>query len=185
MCNVNMIVATDMYGGFGKDGKIPWNFPTDFKFFKDKTKGYPCLMGKNTYLDLIQIVSKVQTSKQKTSGKDLLPIDKDPLPDRTITVLTSDSTIPLYGSTNIVSSVDEFLYDNSGQTVFICGGANVYRSAFSYADVIYLTAIGGDYECDRFFPVELLHRNFEGHPIKKVREKGVDLHFMKYVRKQK
>jgi dihydrofolate reductase len=56
MNNVNIIVAVDDAGGFGKDGKIPWHFPEDFKRFKEITKDSVCVMGRNTYEDMLEMV---------------------------------------------------------------------------------------------------------------------------------
>ena len=32
----------------GKDGKIPWHIPEDFKFFKEITLGHRVIMGRKT-----------------------------------------------------------------------------------------------------------------------------------------
>lgn len=44
-----IIVAVDDQGGFSKDEKIPWDFPQDLKWFKDRTEGHICVMGRKTY----------------------------------------------------------------------------------------------------------------------------------------
>ena len=36
--DLKLIIAVDRCGGFSKDGKIPWNFKDDLKYFKEKTK---------------------------------------------------------------------------------------------------------------------------------------------------
>ena len=33
----------------GKDGKIPWYIPEDFRHFKETTLGSPIIMGRKTY----------------------------------------------------------------------------------------------------------------------------------------
>ena len=36
----------------GKDGKIPWHIPEDFKFFKEITLGHRVIMGRKTFESL-------------------------------------------------------------------------------------------------------------------------------------
>ena len=46
---INIIVARSRNGVIGKDGKLPWYLPEDLKFFKEKTIGFPVIMGRKTW----------------------------------------------------------------------------------------------------------------------------------------
>ena len=35
--NYNVIMATDKYGGYAKNGTIPWNIPNELKYFNSIT----------------------------------------------------------------------------------------------------------------------------------------------------
>jgi dihydrofolate reductase len=43
------IVAVAKNLAIGKDGKLPWHYPADLKFFKDTTTGNAVVMGANTF----------------------------------------------------------------------------------------------------------------------------------------
>lgn len=46
------IVAMDAAGAIGKGGGLPWHYPADMRFFKERTTGHACLMGRQTWLSL-------------------------------------------------------------------------------------------------------------------------------------
>lgn len=105
------IVAISKNYAIGKDGKLPWHYSADLKFFKEKTTGKTVVMGSNTW---------------KSVGK--------PLPNRLNIVLTrSDIELPL--EVMKLPSVEDVveLSKRSENDVFIIGGARVFES---FADVI-------------------------------------------------
>jgi dihydrofolate reductase len=44
-----MILAVTKSYGLGKDNKLPWNVPSDFKHFKETTWGRTLVVGKKTF----------------------------------------------------------------------------------------------------------------------------------------
>lgn len=50
--SINIIVAMDKNGVIGKDGKLPWNVPSDLQFFKTATLGRTVVMGANTHASI-------------------------------------------------------------------------------------------------------------------------------------
>jgi dihydrofolate reductase len=46
------IVAVARDGAIGRDGRLPWRYPSDLKFFKEQTTGHACLMGRRTWQGL-------------------------------------------------------------------------------------------------------------------------------------
>ena len=64
------IVALDRNLAIGKNGKLPWHYSADMKFFKETTIGNVVVMGRRTWLTL-----------------------KGPLPDRQNIVLSRDRNL--------------------------------------------------------------------------------------------
>ena len=162
---MKIIVAVDNQGGFGKEGKIPWHFKCDFAHFKNVTSGHVCVMGKNTYTDMVAMISR---------GKGR--VGKDILPDRKCYVISST----LKESKGVTVVAD--LKDIPEKDIFICGGERLYNQAIKDADTVYMTVIDKHYECDRFFPVELLEKDFKIIEGKKEIEKDTELMFVTYTR---
>ena len=103
----------------GHAGKIPWHISNDLKRFKRLTLGHPVIMGRKTY---------------ESIGK--------PLPGRRNIILTRQPGADHF------SSLDSALKTCGDETVFIIGGAEVYRAALPVADKLLLTHVkhpgGGD-----------------------------------------
>lgn len=127
-----MIVAHDDNFGISKNGKIPWRVPEDFKYFKNYTMDSICVMGRNTYLDILTCV--------KPGNK--------PLPGRQIIVLTSKNLDDVQTITKLKELTREDLKLN--KHIIICGGKRLYEEAVDVLpiDEISCTEINGEYECD-------------------------------------
>lgn len=130
-----IIVAIAKNYAIGKDNKIPWHISEDFKRFKRLTKGHPVVMGKNTYISL--------------------PIK--PLPERTnIVVCFKDDSWKAEGITIKHSLKEAIEYAHTlDNTVYIIGGASIYRQAIEQelANKLEITQLDKEYEGDTFFPV--------------------------------
>ena len=122
------ILNCDKEFGIGKRNGLLFSLPKDMKFFRETTKGHVVAMGENTLLSF--------------------PESK-PLKNRINIVLSQDPTHNYEGVIN-VHSFENFLkkmkeYEIS-DTVFVIGGASIYRQTLPYVDEVYLTkvnAIGG------------------------------------------
>lgn len=143
MKNFSVIAATDAKWGIGKDGLIPWRFPEDFKWFKSMTMGSTCFMGRNTYLELAQIMK----------GK------KELLPGRKCVVITTSMT-SVIADFRVTICNDILRYEESTDSVenFFIGGTSIFEFGLSVSDYVYLTAIPGDYDCNVKFP----HKHLTG-----------------------
>ena len=147
---IQIIVGVDCEGGFGKDGNIPWHFSEDLKRFKKITDGATCIMGRNTYEDMLEMV------KKRKKDKDI----KELLPNRQCLVVTSDVNIVLEGATR-VSSLSDGIKKANKEKIFVVGGEKMYVEALSSTHRVHMTVVKGEaYDCDRFFPVEYLHKHF-------------------------
>ncbi|KAG7579338.1 Dihydrofolate reductase-like domain superfamily [Arabidopsis thaliana x Arabidopsis arenosa] len=145
-----VVVAATQEMGIGKDGKLPWNLPTDLKFFKDITlttsdssKKNAVVMGRKTW--------------------EAIPIKHRPLSGRLNVVLTRSGGFDIANTENVVtcSSVDSALdllaappYCLSIERVFVIGGGDILREALNRpsCDAIHLTEIDTSIECDTFIP---------------------------------
>jgi dihydrofolate reductase len=118
---VTLVLAAAENGVIGKDGGIPWRIADDMKRFKALTLGKKVVMGRKTW--------------------DSLP--RKPLPGRDNVVVTRDPAWRADGAT-AVHGLEAAL----GGEVMVIGGAEIYRAALPFADVIELTevhrALAGD-----------------------------------------
>ncbi len=130
------IVAVDRNGAIGKDGKLPWHYSADMKFFKETTTGNACVMGYNTWLTL-----------------------KRPLPDRLNIVLSRKAEIPQQDSVVLVRDVESVLSmakDLEGE-LFVIGGEQVYRSFLPHIEKWLVTEVPLIVEgADTFIPENYL-----------------------------
>ncbi|HEY0730500.1 MAG TPA: dihydrofolate reductase [Pyrinomonadaceae bacterium] len=101
------IAAVDRQGAIGKDGKLPWHYSADMKFFRETTTGHAVVMGRKTWLTL---------------GK--------PLKNRLNIVLSRDPSIEPQESLLVLSDVDSVLSLNESLTtdLFVIGGAQIYEA---------------------------------------------------------
>jgi dihydrofolate reductase len=145
---VCIIVALDAAGGYSKDGKIPWHYSADFKWFRKVTGNNPCVMGRTTYDDIC--------TRLGDKAKDSV------LPGRQCYVVTSrpiEST-----NAKAVPKLDVLLndiYSSESESLFVLGGVGLFEEALDYADEVYVTIINKTFDCDKFFPVKRLLDGFQ------------------------
>lgn len=146
-----IIVATDLSGGFAKDGKIPWYFKDDFRHFKEITSGHICVMGRLTYEDIMSRRGSIDTSMP------VAPV----LVNRESYVITS-SKDPVYGATTIKTlfDLDKLLDYDEPRDIFIIGGERLFIQALSATNDVHMTIINNRYDCDKRFPVEYVADKF-------------------------
>ena len=171
MTQIVVIVAIAQNNAIGKDNKIPWHIKEDFEHFKEKTLGYPCMMGDKTF--------------------ESLPDNVKPLPGRENIVLTLDKEFKPEGTTvfNDFDEAIQYIKDKKFEKAFVIGGATIYRLGMEVADVLELTKIHKEYEADTFYP----EINFDEWELKNKKDKeGKDLNsneivkfsFLTYERKK-
>lgn len=158
---INIIAAVDENFGFGKDGKIPWHHPEDFKYFKDVTKGHTVIMGRATFDDL-QVYAN---GKAVLPGRECIVVSSTDLELGTWPNMMDISAVREWKYNNVhrVSTISDALniaHKNRGDIFFI-GGERIFEAGLNVADCVYLTMIPGNYDCDRFFPHEKLKEKFQ------------------------
>jgi dihydrofolate reductase len=129
---VSIIAAISKNNVLGKENKLLWHLPKDFKFFKDTTLGHPIIMGRKTFESLPKA-----------------------LPGRTNIIITGDRDYKKEEAV-ITHSLEDAIQVglSENKEVFICGGGQIYKEALekNLVDKIYLTEIDVEVEGDAFFP---------------------------------
>jgi dihydrofolate reductase len=153
------IVAVDRNLAIGKDGRLPWHYSADMKFFKQTTIGNNVVMGRRTWLTL-----------------------KGPLKDRRNIVLSRDPNLQTQDSVVVLSNVDSVfdLVRNDDRHLFVMGGAQVYESFRPFIERWIVTevplAVQG---ADTYMPANFL----EGFELYELRQLDQDLRVKFYERK--
>lgn len=164
------IVAVDQMGAFSKDGKIPWSYPDDFKWFQAKTQGGICVMGRTTYEDITNHLGD-KAAKSVLPGRRCFVVTSTPLEKDNATAIPS------------IGALDKILTpDDVGTTVFFCGGEQIYREGIAKCQTLIITVVNKDVEGDRHFPVNYAQEHFTLSQVFK-NDPNPDLRFTIWKRK--
>jgi len=153
------IIAIDRNLAIGKNGKLPWHYSADMKFFKETTLGNAVVMGRRTWSTL-----------------------KGPLPNRLNIVLTRNGSIGVPQSVRVLKDVESVI--EFGKTIethlFVIGGAKVYEAFLPHIDRWLVTEVPLSIEgADTFMP-----RNFlEGFEMYETRQLDEGLRVKCYERR--
>ena len=143
------IVAVDRNLAIGKNGKLPWHYSADMKFFKETTIRNTVVMGRRTWLTL-----------------------KGPLTDRQNIVLSRDQNLAAKDSLIVMSdvkSVVDFAREQEGH-LFVIGGAKVYESFLPHIQRWTVTEVPLAVEgADTFMPANFLD-GFELYELRQLDE---------------
>ena len=114
------IAAVSRNNAIGKNGKLPWHYSADMKFFRETTTGHAVVMGRKTWLTL---------------GK--------PLKNRLNIVLSRDSSIEPQESLVVLRDVDSVLsFSKSLKTdLFVIGGGQIYGEFLPYIEKWLITEV--------------------------------------------
>jgi dihydrofolate reductase len=145
------IVAVDRNNAIGKGGALPWHYSADLKFFKERTTGNVCVMGRRTWESL-----------------------KKPLPGRLNVVLSRSheiesqpGVVALRDAQSVLSLAPYLARD-----VYVIGGAEVFRAFASAIDEWIVTRVPVTAEgADTFMPADFL----DGFEPRETRALGEDL----------
>lgn len=140
----DIVVATDLGRGIGKDGVMPWDLPEDLKYFRQLTataelgKQNVVIMGRRTW--------------------NSIPEAFRPLPGRINVVITSLPTSFFLESVIAFPSLELALEwvqcQGEVDQCFVVGGGQLYGEAIRHPwlERLYITQIQHLFECDTFFP---------------------------------
>ena len=123
------IVAHDLNLAIGGGNDLLWHLPNDLKYFKEKTRGFPIIMGRKTFDSL---------------GRSL--------PGRRNMVVTRQPNWSAEG-VEVFATVEDALAALEGADGFIVGGGEIYRLALPLVDVLYVTLVHTEISgADTWFP---------------------------------
>lgn len=133
---LSLIVAMDLDRGIGRNNDLMWHLPADIKFFRDMTMGHIVVMGRKNY--------------------ESIPERFRPLPGRENVVLTRNEAFEAPGCLvfHTFEKCLEHYKDETERTVFIIGGAQIYKEAWESGQVteIFATLVSDRFGADTFFP---------------------------------
>ena len=150
----DVVVAADRSWGIGNAGALPWpRLRADMQHFKrvtttttDPARRNAVVMGRKTW------------ESKEVAGK--------PLPNRRNVVVSRRGDLTLPEGVVLAPSLDAALASAGDvETIFVVGGAELYRLAFEHPALrwVYLTRIDATYDCDTHIP-DLSARGFRRDP---------------------
>ena len=128
MPEIKLIAAIDDKRGIAIGQKLPWHLPTDQKYFQQKLKDGPVVMGWNTFA--------ANSFKPYGNG-----------PNTVITHREMESAPGVW----IVHDAHVY-FENLQEDMWVVGGGKIFTEALPYATTLYITHVVGDYGADVFFP---------------------------------
>ncbi len=126
-----MIAAVGENNSLGRDNKLLWHLPDDFKRFKQITTGHKIIMGRKTFESFPK-----------------------PLPNRFHIIISRNLDYKVdHPECEVVHSLEDALQRVSpDENAFIIGGGEIYTQSLPFTDQIELTRVHADFEADAFFP---------------------------------
>lgn len=148
---LSIIVAHNVDGIIGINGKLPWHIPEDLKNFKRLTMGKPVIMGRKTWESLGEKplpgrLNIVVSSSLYNAGAQQVPCD-------TVIIKSFDAVLHWLKLTNY-------------EEAFVIGGEELYRAAIPLADTIHRTLVKtptpawiSDSDDVAYFPLDAVNKN--------------------------
>ena len=151
-----LIVAVSKNYGIGINNELPWNISEDLKHFSKTTKGNgnnAIVMGRNTWDSF---------NGRHLKKRDHLILSTSLSIDNITSCADADGEIIKSFST--IDKLIDFINNKKYEDVWIIGGESIYKSflELNLISECYVTFVDNSYECDTFFPIELLKEwNFD------------------------
>ena len=142
---ISLIVAMDENRVIGYKNKLPWNLPSELKYFRETTKGKPVIMGRRTF---------------ESIGR--------PMPERLNIIVTRDKSYKADNCIIVDSREDAIKAAKGSDEIMVIGGAEIYKLFLPIANRLYITKVHGSFDGDTYFP------EFNENEWVKVREKFVE-----------
>lgn len=153
---INVIFAIDRNNLFGNNGKLPWNYSEDLKYFKQMTTGKKLLMGEETF-------------------KSIINRNGHPLTDRTSVICTL--TNYEYPGVEVTHDIFQYIKNHNDEDLYIIGGKGIISITYKRADVLYITYIDDDHTGDTYMDLDLSSFELSSEKI------SGKLHFRKYIKR--
>jgi dihydrofolate reductase len=132
---MNIIVATELNGGIGRDGVIPWQCPEDLNYFAEKTRDSSVIMGRKTFDSL---------NRRPLKWRRNIVISSNP---STFACLSAPENLVIVPDFDAAIAASEPMKE-----IFFIGGESIYEKALQIVRRVYVSRIQIETECDTFFP---------------------------------
>ncbi|MDO7983628.1 MAG: dihydrofolate reductase [Pigeon pea little leaf phytoplasma] len=144
---ISLIAAVDGNFLIGNGERLPWHYPQDLAFFKEKVANQTILVGLRTYRSLCSYY------KNK----------KFPFKSIYLATTASDISVQYYRddiSIRQVNDVTIFLHNfhKTSKSIFVIGGRQIYQLALPYVNILYLTYILRRFSGNIYFPYLNLYK---------------------------
>ena len=127
---ITLIAAVAENNALGKDNKMMWHLPDDFKHFKSRTSGHHIIMGRKTFESF-----------------------PSALPNRTSVIITRQQDYKAEGCVVVGSLEEAITVSPKDEEVFIIGGGEIYNQSIAHADKLDLTRVHAEFpNADAYFP---------------------------------
>eukprot|EP00041_Stephanoeca_diplocostata_P010377 m.165154 g.165154 ORF g.165154 m.165154 type:complete len:184 (+) comp18126_c0_seq3:136-687(+) len=130
---IRIIAAVARNGAIGLKGQLPWSIPEDWDFLCKSVTGCVWIVGRKCYEEVggafPTAASTIVLSRRQKKGS--------------------------YTDATVASSLSEAIslaQKSEGDSIFIGGGVEVFREAYSIASEIFVTEIDHDFAGDVFMP---------------------------------
>jgi len=134
---VEGILAISTNNVVGQGDMLPWHHSGDLKRFKSITMGHGIFMGYPTFVGMAKKYAK--PGKQMLPGRTLIVVGREPFDAKLDIDFSNVTILPTFGPRDDLETALKYL--SPDQTLFIAGGARIYRDYLSFAERIYLTKI--------------------------------------------
>ena len=161
MLTLKLIAAIGKNRELGKDNDLIWHLKEDLKFFKEETTGHKIVMGYNTFLSLPKLLPNrvhIILTHHKIDNKEVL-------------VFSDFAKLLEY-----LQTLDE--------TVYVIGGASIYKLFLKEADELVLTEIDASEKADVYFP-DFKKEEYTKKIIDEQEENDIHYKHVRYRRKKK
>lgn len=144
---INIIVAVDEKNGIGKNNKMLWHLPKDFKYFKEVTMGHPVAMGRRTYDSIRALAPRkpYEEIKPLLPGRRTIVFSRKTQRIEKAYVVASSEQLKMAACKKTAKFIDS-------SKIFIIGGGEIYQQYLPEAVRVYLTRVHTVIEADTFFP---------------------------------
>ena len=134
LAKVIAIAAIGKNRGLGRGNDLLYKIPADFERMHRVTMGHPLIMGRKTW--------------------ESIPEKRRPLPGRANIIVTRQEHFAPEGAL-VVHSIEDALAKArtlDTEKIFIFGGAEIYKAALPYTDMLDLTIVDAEKPADVYFP---------------------------------
>lgn len=156
---LSIIAAIGRNRELGKDNRLLWHIPEDFKRFKELTLGHPIIMGRKTFESIGRVLPNrtniiiTRDKNYKVEGAIVCGSLEEAIEKAEESIKYSVSSIK---NKNKTLNTKYNILNTDEDEIFIIGGGQIFEQALPLADKLYLTIIdppaGGGFDADTFFP---------------------------------